>query len=77
MCLCDWFVLHQRWNRGHKARGQGQEHKKKSEAKDRNARGQEHKCKCFPKKKGLKKNFFGRSPKKRSRKTIFSRSAKF
>ena len=54
--------FHQRWSRGHKARGQG--HKKKSEAKakdslseDRHSRGQGHKCKCSPKKKGLHKNF--------------------
>ena len=30
---------------------------KRSGAKDRNARDQGHKCKCFPKKKGLKKFF--------------------
>ena len=36
-----------RWSRGHKARGQGQGHKKKSEAEDsldRHSRGQEQEC---------------------------------
>ena len=64
---------HQRWSRGHKARGQGQGHKKNPrprprtafprtdtlEVKDRNARGQGqgHKRKCSPKKKKKKKVF--------------------
>ena len=45
------YSYHQRWSRGHKARGQGQGHKKKSEAKakdslskDRHSRGQGQKC---------------------------------
>ena len=64
----------QRWNRGPKARGQGQGHKKNPkprtafrrtdplEAKDRNARGQKHRRKCSPKKKRSSKFFFRRSP---------------
>ena len=41
--------MYQRWSRGHKARGQGQGHKKKSEAKDslcedRHSRGQGQEC---------------------------------
>ena len=66
---------YQRWSRGHKARGQGQGHKKNPrsrprtaftrtdplEAKDRNARGQGQ----GPKTQAqafFKKNFFRRSP---------------
>ena len=67
--------LHQRWSRGHKARGQGQGHKKNPrprtafprtdplEAKDRNARGQGQgpstQPQVFSKKKGLQKSFSG------------------
>ena len=67
------FSTLQRWSRGHKARGQGQGHKKNPrprtafprteplEAKDRNARGQGPRTKDTgkrsPKKKGLQ-NFF-------------------
>ena len=79
-------VNNQRWSRGHKARGQGQGHKKSPrprtafprtdtlEAKDRNARGQGHKCKCSPKKikkKGLHKNFSGNLQKKKVFTKIF------
>ena len=46
-----FFSFHQRWSRGHKARGLGQGHKKKSEAKakdslseDRTSRGQGQEC---------------------------------
>ena len=65
--------VHQRWSRGHKARGQGQGHKKNPrprtafsrtdplEAKDKNARGQGQgprtQPQVFSKKKGLQ-NFF-------------------
>ena len=63
----------QRWSRGHKARGQGQGHKKNSrprtafprtdtlEAKDRNARGQgpRTQAQVLSKKKSLHKNFSG------------------
>ena len=64
---------HQRWSRGHKARGQGQGHKKNPrprtafprtdtlEAKDRNARGQGQEprtqAQVLSKKKGFHKNF--------------------
>ena len=59
----------QRWSRGHKARGQGQGHKKKLEAKtafprtdsleakDSNARGQGPRTQAALQKKGLHKNF--------------------
>ena len=66
---------HQRWSRGHKARGQGQGHKKNPrprtafprtdtlEAKDRNARGQGQEpraqAQVLSKKKCLHKNFSG------------------
>ena len=46
-----FIICHQRWSRGHKARGQGQGYKKKSEAKakdslseDRHSRGQGQEC---------------------------------
>ena len=59
----------QRWSRGHKARGQGQGHKKNPRPRtgmlEAKAKDQGHKCKCFPKKKGLK-NFFHRSQKKKN-----------
>ena len=65
--------IKQRWSRGHKARGQGQGHKKNPrprtafprteplEAKDRNARGQGPRTQpqVFSKKKGLQKSFPG------------------
>ena len=64
---------YQRWSRGHKARGQGQGHKKNLrprtaflrtdpfEAKDRNARGQGPRTQpqVFSQKKGLQKSFSG------------------
>ena len=63
----------QRWSRRHKARGQGQGHKKipkprtafprtdPLEAKDRNARGQgpRTQAQVFSEKKGLQNNFSG------------------
>ena len=66
----------QRWSRGHKARGQGQGHKKNPrprtafsrteplEAKDRNARGQgpRTQAQAFSKKKRSSKFFFRQSP---------------
>ena len=78
-----------RWSRGHKARGQGQGHKKNPrprpafprtdtlEAKDGKARGQGqgHKHKCSPtKKKGFHKKFSGDLKKKRSSQKFFRRS---
>ena len=68
----------QRCSRGHKARGQGRGHKKNPRPRTRigmleaKAKDQGHKWKCFPKKKGLKKFFFGRSPKKKSLEKHFS-----
>ena len=77
---------HQRWSRGHKARGQGQGQKKNPrprprtafprtdtlEAKIRNARGQAqgHKRKCSPKKK-RSSLVFKRSPQKNVFQKIF------
>ena len=82
MCICalsqahEHFFrsVHQRWSRGHKARGQGQGHKKNPrprprtafprteplEAKDRNARGQgpRTQAQVLSKKKKVFKNFF-------------------
>ena len=71
----DSHAYHQRWSRGHKARGQGQGHQKNPrprtafprtdpvEAKDRNARGQGQgprtQPQVFSKKKGLQKSFLG------------------
>ena len=70
----------QRWSRGHKARGQGQGHKKNPrprtafprtdtlEAKDRNARGQGPRTQAqvlSKKKRGLHKNFLGDLQKKK------------
>ena len=67
--------IHQKWSRGHKVRGQGQGHKKNSRTRtgmlEAKAKDQGHKCKCFRKKKGLKKFFFYRSPKKTVKKNIF------
>ena len=61
---------HQRWSRGHKARGQRTAFPRTDtlEAKDRNARGQGqgHKRKCSPKKKKrFQKNFSGDLQKKK------------
>ena len=79
----------QRWSRGHKARGQGQGHKKNArpfrgqtlsrprtgmlEAK---AKDQGHKRKCSPKKKRSSQKFLGdlRKKKKRSSQKFFKRS---
>ena len=78
---------HQRWSRGHKARGQGQGHKKNPrprtafpwtdtlEAKDRNARGQgpRTQAQVLSKiKKRFSQKFFRRSPKKKN--FVFKRS---
>ena len=81
---------HQRWSRGHKARGQGQGHKNNPrprttfprtdtlEAKDRNARGQGQgprtQAQVLSKKRSAQK-FFRRSPKKKkSSQKFFKRS---
>ena len=80
----------QRWSLGHKARGQGQGHKKNPrprtgfprtdtlEAKDRNARGQGQgprtQAQVLSKKKRSSQKFFRRSPKKRSSQKFFTRS---
>ena len=67
------LVVNQRWSRGHKARGQGQEHKQNPrprtafprtdplEAKDRNAQGQGPRTQpqVFSKTKSLQKSFSG------------------
>ena len=65
----------QRWSRGHKARGQGQGHKKirgqgqpfrgqtlsrpRTGMLEAKAKDQGHSRKCSPKKKGLQKSFSG------------------
>ena len=56
---------YQRWSRGHKARGQGQGHKKISRPRTDplEAKDQGHRCKCSPKKRFSKK-FFKQSQKK-------------
>ena len=87
--ISDGLGNYQRWSRGHKARGQGQGHKKNPrprtafprtdtlEAKDRNARGQGPRTQAqvlSKKKKGLHKNFSGDLQKKRSSQKFFKRS---
>ena len=77
----DFDVGYQRWSRGHKARGQGQGHKKISRPRTDplEAKDQRHRRKCSPKKRSSKifsgkkslQNFFSsdlysRKPKKRS-----------
>ena len=66
----------QRCSRGHKARGQGQGHKKilRPRTNPLEAKDQGHRRKCSPKKKGLQKSFFRRSQKIRSSKNFFWRS---
>ena len=66
------YVCYQRWSQRHKARGQGQEHKKISRPRTEllEAKDQEHRSKCFPKKKGLQKILTG-DLKKRSLKVFF------
>ena len=74
----------QRWSRGHKARGQGQGHKKNPrprtafprtdplEAKDRNARGQgprTQSASALQKKKRSSQKFFRQSPKKKKKRS--------
>ena len=77
--------LSQRWSRGHKARGQGQGHKKNPrprtafprtdtlEAKDRNARGQgpRTQAQVLSKKKRSSQKFFRRSPQQNVFQKIF------
>ena len=82
----------QRWSRGHKARGQGQRHKKirgqgqgqtlsrpRTGMLEAKAKDQGHKRECSPKKKkkGLHKNFSGDLHKKTFFKRFFKRSTKF
>ena len=74
----------QRWSRRHKARGQGQGHKKnprprtafpRTDTLEAKAKDQGHKRKCSQKKKGLHKNFSGDlQKKKRSSQKFFKRS---
>ena len=80
----------QRWSRGHKARGQGQGHKKirgqgqpfrgQTLSKPRTgmfeAKDQGHKRKCSQKKKGLQKYFSRDPPKKHVFKQIFQAISK-
>ena len=82
------FVLvisNQRWSRGHKARVQGQEHKK-SKTKDRPSRGQKQECSRprtkdtsagVLRKKKYSKIFFRRSPKEENKKGLRKVSARF
>ena len=76
---------YQRWSRGHKARGQGQGHKKiRGQGQGQPFRGQTlsrprtgmleakdqgHKRKCSPKKKRSSQKFFRRSPKKKKKRS--------
>ena len=71
---------HQRWSRGHEARGQGQGHKKnprprtalpRTDTLEAKAKDQGHKRKCSPKKKWSSKKFFKRSPQKNVFQKIF------
>ena len=80
------YRSNQRWSRGHKARGQGQGHKKNPRPRTAfprtdtlEAKDQWHKLKCSPKKKGFHKNFSGDLQKKtqkneRSLQKFFKRS---
>ena len=63
----------QRWSRGHKARGQGQGHKKISRPRTDplKAKDQRHRRKCSPKKKGPP-NFFSGDLKKKGVQKFFS-----
>ena len=67
-------VTNQRWSRGHKARGQGQGHKKilrpRPRTDPREAKDQGHRRKCFQKKRSSK--FFSGDPKKKVFKNFFS-----
>ena len=65
------LCANQRWSRGHKARGQGQGHKKNLRPRPRTAfprtdtleaKDQGHKRKCSPKQKRSSQKFFKRSP---------------
>ena len=70
----------QRWSRGHKARGQGQGHKKiRGQGQERPFRGQTqgHRRKCSPKKKSPKNISGDLKKKKRFSKSFFRRSTKF
>ena len=68
------YCNQQRWSRGHKARGQGQGHKKilrprqRTDPVDARAKDQGHRRKCSKKK--VLKIFFRRSQKKRSSKIV-------
>ena len=71
---------YQRWNRGHKARSQGQGYKKnprprtafpRTDTLEANAKDQGHKRKCFPKKKRSSQKFYRRSPQKNVFQKIF------
>ena len=77
-------VIHQRWSRGHKARGQGQGHKINPRPRPRprtafprtdtlEAKDQGHKRKCSPKKKA---GDLQKKKKKRSSQKLFRRSPK-
>ena len=75
---CDCCIP-QRWSRGHKARGQGQGHRKISRPRPRTdplkakVKDQGHRRKCSQKKRSSK-IFFKRFQKKRSSKFFFRRS---
>ena len=68
------LIAYHRWSRGHKARGQGQGHKKILRPRPRTdpleAKDQGHRRKCSPKKKGLQ-NFFQAISKKKVFKNFF------
>ena len=78
--LVNQLNILQRWSRGHKARGQGQGHKKnprprtafpRTDTLEAKAKDQGHKRKCSPKKKERSsQKFFRRSQKK---KKVFSK----
>ena len=74
------YNCHQRWSRGHKARGQRQGHKKKSEAKDnlsedRHSRGQGQECsRPRPRTKDTSASALQKKKKKRSSQKFFKQS---
>ena len=83
MIRCIWYVSgiryrYQRWSRGHKARGQGQELPFRGQTLSRprtgmlkaKAKDQGHKRKCSPKKKKSSQKFFKRSQKKKRKKVL-------
>ena len=86
--IYQYYGQWQRWSRGHKARGQGQGHKKnprlrprtaflRTEPLEAKAKDHGHKRNCSPKKKGLHKNFSGNLHKKTFSKKFFKHSTKF